>query len=118
MGLFVLFIIGLVVAQTWYDWRKNNKDLALPEWANGLALGGILAVSTAGLASFASAWMRDPSSQLGAIVDAHEFWPQVALVAVSTIVILLMARKRRLPWMVVLAGMVIAAFWVGSLFAS
>jgi len=118
LGLFVLIIIALVVAQTWHDWRKNSKDLALPEWAKGLALGGVLAVSIAGLASFASAWIQDPTSHLGGMLESREFWPQVGLVAISATVILLMARKRRLPWILLLAGMILAAFWVGSVFGS
>ncbi len=118
MGLFVLIIIAVVVAQTWHDWRKHNKDLVLPEWAKGLALGGVLAISIAGLASFASAWIQDPRSQLGGMLESHELWPQVGLVAISAAVILLMARKRRLPWMLLLAGMILAAFWVGSVFGS
>ncbi|HXU49243.1 MAG TPA: hypothetical protein VN727_09350 [Candidatus Binatia bacterium] len=118
MGLFVLIIIAVVVAQTWHDWRKNSKDLVVPEWAKGLALGGVLAVSIAGLASFASAWMQDPMSQLGGILESHEIWPQIGLVGISATVILLMARKRRLPWMLLLAGMILAAFWVGAAFGS
>lgn len=118
MGLFVLIIIAVVVAQTWHDWRKNSKDLVVPEWTKGLALGGVLAVSIAGLASFASAWMQDPMSQLGGILESHEIWPQIGLVAISATVILLMARKRRLPWMLLLAGMILAAFWVGAAFGS
>jgi len=118
LGLFVLIIIAVVVAQTWHDWRKNSKDLVVPEWAKGLALGGVLAVSIAGLASFASAWMQDPMSQLGGILESHEIWPQIGLVAISATVILLMALKRRLPWMLLLAGMILAAFWVGAAFGS
>jgi len=118
LGLFVLIIIAVVVAQTWHDWRKNSKDLVVPEWAKGLALGGVLAVSIAGLASFASAWMQDPMSQLGGILESHEIWPQIGLVAISATVILLMACKRRLPWMLLLAGMILAAFWVGAAFGS
>lgn len=113
MGLFVLIIVGVVVAQTWHDWKKNSKDWVLPEWAKGIALGGVLAISIAAITSFASGWMQDPASQLGGVLESHTFWPQVGLVAISATVILLMARKRRLPWMLLLAGMVLAAFWVG-----
>ncbi len=118
LGFFVLIIIAVVVAQTWHDWRKSSKDLVLPEWAKGLALGGVLAISTAGLASFASTWMQDPTNQLGGILESHQFWPEAGLVAISAAVILLMARERRLPWMLLLAGMLVAAFCVGAVFAS
>lgn len=118
MGLFVLLIIGIVVAQTWYDWRKNSKDWALPEWVRGAALGGVLAVSIAGLSSFAAGWIQDPHPQLSGMLESHTLWPQVGLVAVSATVILLMARKRRLPWLLLLGGMVFAAFWIGTVLGS
>lgn len=118
MGLFILIIIGLVVAQTWHDWRKNSKSWALPQWVNGLALGGILAVSLAAVASFASGWIQNPPAQLGSALDSAVLWPQIGLVSVSTVVILLMARKRRLPWMLLLAGMILTAFWIGSALGS
>jgi hypothetical protein len=118
LGLFVLIIIGTVVAQTWYDWRKNSKDWVLPEWVRGVALGGVLAVSTAGLSSFAAGWMQDPHPQLGGMLESRALWPQVCLFAVSASVILLMARKRRLPWLFLLAGMVLAAFWIGTVLGS
>lgn len=118
MGLLVLVIIGIVVAQTWYDWRKNSKDWVLPEWVRGVALGGVLAVSTAGLSSFAAGWIGEPHAQLGGMLTSHTLWPQVGLVAVSATVILLMARQRRLPWLLLLAGMVLAAFWIGTVLGS
>jgi hypothetical protein len=118
LGLFVLIIVGVVVAQTWYDWRKNSKDWVLPDWARGLALGGIVAVSIAAVTSFATAWIADPVSQMGGVIASRVFWPQAGLVLISGTVIFLMARKRRLPWLLLLAGMVLAAFWVGMALGS
>lgn len=118
MGFFVLFIVGIVVAQTWHDWKKNSKDWSLPEWARGLAIGGVIAVSIAAVSSFAMGWMTDSAGQLGNYLNSNMFWPQAGLVVISAAVILLMARKRRLPWMILLAGMVLAAFWVGIVLGS
>jgi hypothetical protein len=118
LGLFVLIIVGIVVAQTWYDWRRNSKDWVLPDWARGLALGGVAAISIAAVTSFATAWISDPVSQLGGVIASRGFWPQAGLVLISGSVIYLMARKRRLPWLLLLAGMVLAAFWVGMALGS
>lgn len=113
LGLFILIIVSVVVAQTWHDWRKSSKDWILPEWARGVALGGVLAISLAAATSFASAWIQDPATQWSDALESSVFWPQVGLVAVAGTVIFLMARKRRLPWMLLLAGLVLGAFWIG-----
>jgi hypothetical protein len=118
LGLFVLIIVGVVVAQTWRDWRQNSKNWVLPEWARGVALGGVLAVSLAAVSSFATAWMQDPATQWGDTLQSRVFWPQAGLVAIAGAVIFFMVRKRRLPWMVLLAGMVLAAFWIGMALGS
>ncbi len=36
VALFVLLIVGVVVAQTWLDWRDTAKKWVLPDWAQGL----------------------------------------------------------------------------------
>jgi hypothetical protein len=118
LGLFVLIIVGIVVAQTWYDWRKNNKDLVLPEWAKGVALGGVLAVCLAAITSYATGWMQDSATQSAASDASRVFWPQVALVAISGGVIFLMTRKKRLNWLLLLTGMILAAFCVGMFLSS
>jgi hypothetical protein len=118
LGLFVLIIVGVIVTQTWYDWKKSSKDWVLPEWAKGVALGGVLAVSLAAMSSYATVWMQDPAAAFGGSFTGRTLWPQVALVTISATVIFLMARKKRLPWMILLAGMVLAAFWVGMVLGS
>jgi hypothetical protein len=118
LGFFVLIIVGVVVAQTWHDWRKNIKDWVVPDWARGIALGGVLAASITALASFATTWMEDSSSQMGGILASRVFWPQAGLVVISAAIIVLMARKRRFHWLFLLAGMVLAAFWVGMTLGS
>ncbi|HTZ74086.1 MAG TPA: hypothetical protein VMB47_09205 [Candidatus Aquilonibacter sp.] len=118
MGLFVLIIVGVVVAQTWFDWRKNSEDWVLPEWVKGVALGGVFAITIAALTSYATSWIQDPTTQLGAMLESHEFWPEVGLVGISVTILILMTRKRRLPWMLLLAGMILAAFWVGMVLGS
>jgi len=33
VALFVLILVGVVVAQTWLDWRTRKKSWVMPEWA-------------------------------------------------------------------------------------
>lgn len=117
LGIFVLFIVGVVVAQTWHDWKKNSKDWVLPEWMRGVALGGVIAVSIAAVSSFAMGWITDPAAQSSNFLNSSML-PEIGLVAISATTILLMARKRRLPWLILLGGMVLAAFWVGIVVGS
>jgi hypothetical protein len=113
LALLVLLIVGIVVAQTWHDWRQSSKDWVLPEWAKGVALGGVLAVSLAAVTASASVWLQDPTSQWGGAFESRVFWPQVGLVIFAAALVFLLARKRSLPWIVVIAGLVLCAFWIG-----
>jgi hypothetical protein len=119
LALFVLIIVAIVVFQTWKDWKLLSKNWVIPDWLRGVALGGVLAISIAAMSSYATAWIEDPAARFGDnAISSRVFWPQLALVAISGTVILLMTRKKRLPWMILLAGMVLAAFWVGAVLGS
>ena len=118
LGFFALFIVGVVIAATWHDWKTNSKDWVLPEWMRGVAVGGVIAVTIAAVSSFAMGWITDPASQVGNLLDSRALWPEVGLVAISATTILVMARKQRLRWMILLIGMVLAAFWVGIIAGS
>src|SRR5450755_3181810 len=63
VALFVLILVGVVVAQTWVDWRDTRKKWIVPNWAKGTALAGVIAVSLAAIASFASVWIQDSADQ-------------------------------------------------------
>ena len=118
MTLFIVFIVGIVVAQTWHDWRKGSKDWVLPEWAKGVALGGVMAVCLAAATSFASAWIEDPASQWAVDLVSRTLWPEASLVLLGIAVIVFMIRKRRIPWVLVLGGLALAAMWLGMAFGS
>ena len=113
----VFLIVSVVVAQTWTDWRKSSGDWVLPEWAKGVALGGVAAVSLAALSTFASMWLQDPGSALGGAFESRVFWPQVGLLVFGVSLVFLMVRKRSLPWLLLIGGLVICAFWVGMALA-
>lgn len=113
MALFVLLLVGVVVAQTWFDWRDTAKARALPEWAKGMALGGLVAVPLAAAAAVITIWVReDPDIAAGAF-GSHVTWSEIAFLAFSMGIIFLAVRKKGYRFMLLLAGVVIAAFWLG-----
>jgi hypothetical protein len=113
VALFALIIVGVVVGQTWYDWRKDRQNWVLPDWAKGAALGGVLAVTLAAGTSFASAWMEDPAAQWTDSLQLRLLVPEAGLVLVVGTALVMMMRKKRVPWILVFAGVVMAALWFG-----
>ncbi|HXO87128.1 MAG TPA: hypothetical protein VN885_00670 [Candidatus Acidoferrales bacterium] len=113
MALFVLLLVGVVVAQTWFDWRDTNKARVVPEWAKGMALGGLIAVPLAAAAAVFSIWIReDPAIAAGAF-GSHISWPAIAFLLFAMTILVLAVRKKGLRFMLLLAGVVVAAFWLG-----
>ena len=43
VALFVLILVGVVVGQTWLDWRDSLKKWRIPDWAKGTGLAGVVA---------------------------------------------------------------------------
>ncbi len=113
MALFVLLVAGLVVAQTWFDWRDTKKDWVVPEWAKGLALAGAVAVSLTAASSFASFWLQDPVHGSNGNFNSAMFWPELGFLLCAMGVIIVAVRKKRLRLMLILTGVLIAAFWIG-----
>ena len=118
MGLFVLIVVGLVVALTWLDWRETRRVWAMPDWAKGAALAGVLAVSLASATSFASAWLEGAANPWPSSMSSRYFWPELAFVVGMMAVIVLAARKRRLRLVLLLAACCAAAFWLGMALSS
>lgn len=118
MALFVLILVGVVVAQTWADWRDARAKLIIPDWAKGTALAGTLATSLASMASFASVWIQDSSSQSGSAIPSRLFWSELAFLLCMMGVVILSLRKKRLRLILLLVGMVGGAFWLGMMLSS
>jgi hypothetical protein len=113
VALLVLLLVGVVVAQTWFDWRDTNKARVVPEWAKGMALGGLIAVPLAAAAAVISIWIReDPGIAAGAF-GSRISWPAIAFLVLAMTILVLAVRKKGLRFMLLLAGVVIAAFWLG-----
>jgi hypothetical protein len=119
VALFVLILVGLVAGQTWLDWRDARKDWVIPEWAKGVALAGVVAVSLTAATSFASVWLQDSAGQWTAGFGSRIFWMELLFLFVVLGMIVVAARKKRLRWLLVVASIVTAAaFWFGlSLFS-
>lgn len=116
MALFVLLVVGIVVVQTWLDWRDTRNLSPLPAWAKGTAAASLVAISLASLASYASVWMEG-SSEPSIGSASRVFWPEVGFLLCALGVIVAAGRKRRLRWLFVLTGIIVAAFWLGVTFA-
>jgi len=114
MALFVLVAVGIVVVQTWLDWRDSRKNWVLPDWAKGLALGGAVTVCMSTAASYATVWLQDPSSNLSSGPLANTFWPELAFLACVMGVIVAALRKKRMGLGIFLAGAILVGFWLGT----
>ena len=113
MALFILVVAALVVAQTWLDWRDAKKDWVVPEWAKGLALAGAVAASLSAATAFASFWLEDPASAAASRFNSAMFWPELGFLLCAMGVIIVAVRKQRLRLMLLLTGILTAAFWIG-----
>jgi hypothetical protein len=113
VALFVLAIVAIVVSLTWLDWCDAAKNWVLPDWAKGVALAGVVGVSLASLTAFASSWLQESGSSWDGGVSSRPFWPELAFLLCSMGIIIGAVRKKRLRILVVLAAVLIAAFWIG-----
>jgi hypothetical protein len=113
LALFVLMVVGLVVTQTWLDWRETKKGWIVPDWAKGTALAGVLAVSLTAASSFASAWIQDPANQIDSDFGISRFWPELAFLFCVLGIIIFTVRRKNLRLMFLLTGVIVAAFWLG-----
>jgi hypothetical protein len=118
VALFVLILVGVVVAQTWADWRDTKKRWVVPDWAKGTALAGVIAASLAALTSFASLWIQDAASPSASALPSQLFWPELAFLLCMMGVIVLSVRKKRLRLMLLLVTMVLGVFWLGVMLSS
>jgi hypothetical protein len=118
VALFVLIVVGVVVAQTWLEWRQTRKDWIIPDWAKGAALGGVIAVSLAAATSFASAWMEDAGGQWATGFGARAIWSQALFLVVMMAIVIAAVRKKQMRWTLLIAGTLVAVFWLGITLSS
>jgi len=112
VALFVVLVVGVVIAQTWMDWRDAKRNVVVPEWAKGVALAGIVGVALTTAMSFASVWLQDYSGQwVGA--GSRLFLPELGFVLCSMGIIVAAVQKKRARLMLLLMGLLVEAFWIG-----
>jgi hypothetical protein len=113
VALFVIVIVGVVVAQTWLDWRDAKKDWVLPEWAKGMALAGVVGVSLTAATSFATFVIQDSAGQWTGGLGSRLFWPELGFLLCAMGIIVAAVHKKRLRLMLLLTALLIGAFWLG-----
>src|SRR3984885_1733807 len=96
MALFVLVVVGLVIAQTWFDWRDAKRNWVIPEWAKGMALAGAIAASLTAAASYASSSLVESGAHPAIVFNAPPFWPDLGFMLCGMPVIGVSVRKKRL----------------------
>lgn len=114
MALFVLIAVGVVVAQTWLDWRDSRKNWLLPDWVRGLALAGAVTACVTAATSYATVWIGDPASNWSSSPMPRTFWPELAFLACLMGVIVAAVRKKRVGLGLLLGGVVLFGYWLGT----
>ena len=116
MALFVLIVVGMIVAQTWKDWRQARSEWLFPDWAKGTALAGAIAVSLAAATAFTSVWLQDTADQWSDQFTRSSLWLQIAFLATAMFAIVMAIRKERLRLLFLGAAALVIVIWVGSSF--
>lgn len=115
MALFVLLIVGVVIALTWVDWRDAHRQAVIPPWAKGAAFGSVLAVSLALASSYASAWMEG-GVHFAASPGSRMLWPEIGFLVATMGFGVAAVRSKRFRWMFVTAGILVGVLWIGATF--
>ena len=113
MALFVLIAVGIVVAQTWLDWRNSKGSWVLPDWAKGTALAAMVGVSLTAALSFTSICLQDEASQGSTTMGSPLFWMEFGFLLCVMGVITFLVRRKRMRSMVLLGAAVAIAVWLG-----
>jgi len=114
VALFVLLVVGLVVAQTWLDWRQTKRTWVVPEWAKGLALAAVIAISLTSATSFASSFLQGEVGSWGTELSSRRLWFELGFLVCTMGLIVVGARKKRLRLTLLMTAIAAAAVcWVG-----
>jgi|SRR5579864_1240095 len=113
MAFFIVLIVALVVGLTWWDWREVQRQAALPDWAAGAALAGMLGAALTGITSMGSVLYVRTVSELQTGFGSGMFWPQLLFLLFSLGVIIIAVRKKSARTLLLLAGILAFALWLG-----
>ncbi|HEV2490831.1 MAG TPA: hypothetical protein VGT03_13580 [Candidatus Acidoferrales bacterium] len=118
MAFFIVLIVALVAGLTWWDWREVQRQEALPDWATGAALAGMIGAALIGITSMGSALYNHTVSELQTGLGSGMFLPQLIFLTIGLGVILLAVRKKSARTLLLLAGILMVALWLGFTFSA
>ena len=113
MALFIVLIVALVVGFTWWDWREVQRREALPEWAAGAALAGMVGAAFMGITSMGSVFYTRTIGELQTGLGSSMLLPQLVFLAIGLGVIVLAVRKKSARTLFLLVGILMVALWLG-----
>jgi len=117
VALLVLLIVGVVVSQTWIEWRDARRGWHVPEWASGLGLAALVATPLTATASFASMWYQDSLGLLGRGIGSW-FWFEMGFALCAMGIVVAATRRKRLRTLMVIAGILTVGLWIGLALSS
>ena len=113
MALFVVMIVALVIGQTFWDWRDAKRGPAVPHWLGGLALVGFLAAILSGANSMGSVLYQHTVGELQTGSGLGTFWAEAAFLFCGLGVIVAAVRKKSVRTLLLVAGVLSFALWLG-----
>jgi hypothetical protein len=113
VALFILLIVGVVIGQTWLDWRDTQRQIVIPHWVSGFALAGVVGASLTTATSMASFVYQDAIGEWASGFGSSMFWPQLGFLLCAMGIIIVAVRKKRIRILLLFAALLTAAFWLG-----
>lgn len=118
MAILLFIVVAIVIGQTWMDWRDAENRTPFPAWASGLAMAALLAGALTTATSLASIFYRSSVDQLAGTFGSGLFWPELGFLLCAMGILLAVMRKKRARTLLMLAGLLTAAFWIGLALAA
>jgi hypothetical protein len=104
VALFVVFVLGLVVAQVISDWRRTHHGFALAGRDGGLAVGAVFA---AAMATGISLFEQKTAGEWPVRSSSNFFWPQLLFTLITMGIVVFAVRKKRAPVIIALAAILL-----------
>ncbi len=96
MALFPVLIVGMVLAQTWWDWREAHHRFAWPRWAGTLVFGSFFAAAfSAAIPLAVSLFGRKNASEGAGSFGSGLLWLQIAFVLAAMSIVVFAVRRKR-----------------------
>ncbi|HEV2615650.1 MAG TPA: hypothetical protein VGU63_03460 [Candidatus Acidoferrales bacterium] len=113
MALFVTLIVALVIGQTLWDWRDAKRGPSAPRWLGALALTSLLAATLFGTNSMGSVLYQRTVGELNTGLGAGSFWAEAVFLFCGLGVIVAAVRKKSVRSLLLVAGVLSFALWLG-----